>query len=299
MYKLILAFISLTLLSAAGVSQTKKTDREDAGLIGPVKSIQSKSADYSGDKILGEGFMKPDGDLIMYDESGRELDRKPVSDFGEAMGKMSRIFDKAGFLTEYSWVDPKGNLIKKDIYSYAGGRLAQTLTYNGALALVEKTVNNYDSRGRLEAENYYDPVRPVAKTIYKYDDKNNLVEVAFFMADGSKATAPVGPCLGAHRVTYEYGEKRLITARVDFEADGTKKKGYKWTYDDKGQIARYFIESASSTTSFIYKYEFDSHGNWTKRIATGTSLEKGLTVFGHTPTPYVRTTVTTRQISYF
>ena len=298
MLKLILGFISISLLSGLSVSQTK-TDREKAGLIGPVKSIQSKSVDYSGDKTVGEGFMKTDGDLVIYDESGRESDRKLVSDFGEAMGKMSRTFDKSGLLTEYRWVDPKGHLIKKEVYSYTDSKLVQTLTYSGVLALVEKTVNDYDSRGRLQAENYYDPVKPVAKTIYKYDDKDNLVETAFFMANGRKATAPVGPCLGAHRITYGYGDNRLVIAQAFFEDDGTKKKSYQWTYDDKGHIVRYTNESRWSTTSFTYKYEFDSHGNWTKQIATGTSLEKGLTVFGTPPTPYVRSSVTTREISYY
>ena len=300
LYKLILGFITLTLLSAAaGISQTRKTDLAVAGLIGPVKTIQSHSVDYSGDKIVGEGFMKTEGDLVIYDESGRELDRKAVSDFGEAMGKMSRVFDKAGLLTEYKWTSPKGDLLKKEVYSYTDGKLVEILTYDGALKLVEKTANVYDSRGRLEAENYYDPAKLVAKTIYKYDNKSDLIETAFFMADGRKATAPVGPCLGAHRVTNVYNDKGLVIAQAVYETDGTKKKSYQWKYDDKKNIVRYSSESQSSTVSFVYQYKFDSRGNWTKRIATGTSLEKGLTVFGHKPTPYIRTTVTNRSLSYY
>lgn len=298
MCKLFLAVVSLTLLTTVGVSQTQKTDREYAGLKGLVKSTHSKTADYVGDKIKRESLMKTDGDLIVYDELGREMDRKPTSDFGEAMGKMSRTFDKAGFLAEYKWVGLKGDLIKKEVYSYSDAKLLQTLTYNGSLKLVEKTANVYDFRGRLETENYYDPVKLVAKTIYKYDDKGDLVETAFFMADGSKATAPVGPCLGAHRVTSVYGERGLVIGQAVFEANGTKKRSFQWTYDDKGNIAQYFSESQGSTVNFKHNYEFDSHGNWTKRISTGSSLVKGLDVFGQTPTPYVRTTVTTRQISY-
>ena len=194
---------------------------------------------------------------------------------------------------------PKGDLIKKELYAYTDGKLIQTLTYNGTLKLVEKTVNVYDSRGRLEAENYYDPVKLVAKTIYKYDDKSDLVETAFFMADGRKATAPVGPCLGAHRVTNLYDDKGFVIGQAVYEANGTKKKSYQWKYDDKKNIVRYSSESQSSTVNFVYQYKFDSLGNWTKRIATGTSLEKGLTVFGDTPTPYIRTTFTTRSLSYY
>jgi hypothetical protein len=280
-------------------AQSKKTDREEAGLIGPVKSVKESSIDYSGDKIVGEGFMKKDGDLVLYDENGREIDRKPISDFGEAMGKMSRTYDMQGFLAESRWVDPKGKVIKKDKFNYSDGRLAETLTYSGAGVLVEKTVRNYDKGGVLASEVYYDPVKPVARTVYKYDDRNKLVEIAFFLADGRKTTAPIGPCLGAHRVTFEYNEKGQTTSQTAFENDGALKKNYLWKYDDKGNVAEYNTETQSSTVNFVYKYEFDGKGNWIRRIATGTSLQKGLTVFGKPDTPYVRSTITTREITYF
>ena len=70
-------------------------------------------------------------------------------------------------------------------------------------------------------------------------------------------------------------------------------------YDDRGNIIEYFSESRGSTFTSVYRYEFDEKGNWIKQIAKGTSMEKGLDVFGKPPTPYVRTTVTTREITYY
>jgi hypothetical protein len=293
-------FLSLLLSTSMVAGQHARIDREAAGLRGPVRSVQSRSVDYLGDKIVGDGFMKTDGDQVSYDQEGREVDRKPVSDFGEDMGRITSVFDARGLLKERSWVNPKGVLVKKDVFSYlADARLFQSLTYNGNGILVAKTITSYDTQGRVEAETYYDPLKPAARTIHKYDGQNNLIEVAFFLADGQKATAPVGPCLGAHRVTFAYNDKKQTIARAAFEDDGSKKKGYAWSYDEKGNVAKYIVENPGSTTTFVYKYEFDDRGNWIKRTAAGTSMEHGPTVFGKPPTPYVRTTLTTREIVYY
>lgn len=297
--QLLIILILLVPFSISGLSQTGGTDRESAGLVGPVKSVRIASVDYSGDKIKGEGFMKTDGDLVSYDQTGREVDRKPVSDFGAAMGTMSKKYDKNGLLSESIWVDPAGKPIENTVYSYAKSKIVQTDTYNGVGKLVEKIVNTWDSLGRLQQETYHDPVNPVAKTLYKYDGKNNPIEIAFFLTDGRKAIAHVGPCLGAHRVTYLYNEADRVTAKEVFEDDGSKKRWYRWSYDKRGNASEYISESPSSTVSFSYNYEFDLRGNWTKRIARGTSLEKGSTVFGNKPTPYIRTTVTSREINYY
>ena len=296
-----LAFIiTVTLLGVSfATAQDKTSDRAKAGLSGPVKSLRSVSIDYSGEKIVGEGFMKREGDRVSYDAAGRETDRVPVSDYGDSMGKISRIFDQQGLLAESSWVDAKGKLLKRDVFRYTDGRLSETLTYTGAGDLLEKTVHAYDGGGRLEAEIYYDRNKPIARTVYRYGDKSKPIEISFFMADGSKATAPVGPCLGAHRMTLDYNDKGKNISQTAFEADGTQKKRYRWKYDDRGNIVEYFTETEGSTVNFVYKYEFDTRGNWIKRVSTGTTLEKGQDVFGMKPTPYVRSTVTVREITYY
>ena len=291
--------IFILVVASTTFGQAIKSDREAAGLLGPVKSVNSVSTDYSGDKIVGKGIMQRGGDLITYDPSGREIDRKPVSDFGEPMGNITRKHDATGRLIESSWIDPKGNLIKKDVFEYSDGKLAQNLSYDHGGKLVEKVVKTYGPGGLLEYETYFDPIKPAAKTIFKYDNSNRPIEMGFFLSNGAKAAAPVGPCLGAHRVVYGYDQNGRISKQEFFETDGSKKKSYSWAYDAKGNVSQYEIESNDSTTRFTYRYELDSIGNWTKQIATGTSLQKGLTVFGKPDTPYVRSTVTKRSIAYY
>ena len=291
----LLAFSSFTI-----TAQTKKNDREKANLIGPVRSVTSTSADFTGDKIEGKGYSIKPPETVSYDEAGNELEGQMVSDFGEQMGKTVKKFDPDRRLLESVWVDPKGKVVRMDVFAYSDGRLSEIKTFDDKNVVREKTVHVYDDKGRLIEEVYYDPTKPVAKTIYTYDLSGaQPVEIAFFLIDGRKATAPVGPCLGAHRIIATYDEKGRTLTRDMFEDTGALKKGFRWTYDDKSNVATYISKSRSSTVAFVYGYESDARGNWIKRIATGTSKEDGSDVFGKPATPYVRTTVTTRKITYF
>jgi hypothetical protein len=228
------------------------------------------------------------------------MTREPVSDYGEPMGKMSQTFDAQGLLAESIWTGPKGEVISKDVYSYKEGKLIRQLTYNGAGTIVEKTVRSYDAEGRVNAETYHTPDdKPVAKTVYKYDKGNGPVEVAFFLADGRKATAPVGPCLGAHRVVFTHNDQGRVLTRAVFEDDGRLKKSYRYAYDNKGNTIEYVSGNGYSTTTFVYKYEFDAKGNWIKKTAASTTKDDKPLFPGGSSKPYTRTTVTTRELTYY
>jgi hypothetical protein len=301
MFKEIVFFITfVAFVGFPSAGQDSKTDREKAGLIGSVKSITSSSADYSGEKIEGKGYSIKPPETVSYDVAGNEVEDQMVSDFGSQMGKTTNKFDQERRLIESVWTDPKGNILRKDVYTYTDGRLSEIKTYDEKDVLREKTAHVYNDKQLLLEEVYYDPAKPVAKTVYRYDPKRtDPLEIAFFMADGRKATAPVGPCMGAHRLVYTYDGRGRIATKDVFEDDGAFKKGYGWTYDEKGNIATYFIKSRGSRTTFIYRYEYDSRGNWIKQIAVGTSKEDGVDVFGKPAPPYVRTTVTTRVVTYY
>lgn len=301
MFRIVIFTVFLLAFSSdATTAQVKRTDREKANLIGPVRSVTSTSADFTGTKIEGKGYSIKPSETVSYDEAGNELEGQMVSDFGEQMGKTVNKFDPERRLLESVWVNPKGKVVRKDVYAYSDGRLSEVTTFDDKNVLREKTVHVYDDKARLIEEVYYDSTKPVVKTVYTYDLKGaHPLEIAFFLNDGRKATAPVGPCLGAHRITATYDERGRTLTQDVFEDTGELKKGYRWTYDDKSNVATYISKSRSSTVTFVYGYEYDGRGNWIKRMATGTSKEDGLDVFGKPATPYVRTTVTTRKIEYF
>jgi len=295
MRTLLLPFVLLT-LSGFCLGQAKKSDRETAGLLGPVRTVGGTSVDYTGE-IKGIGFMKKGEDLVTYDANGFEIERRPISDFGEAMGRMTRTVDSDGRITASAWFDPKGSLVSRDAHIYENGKPTEQRTYDGKDNLVETTQRSYDSFGRLIRETYLEQGKPVARTEFK--NTGQSVEASFFMADGSKAVAPAGPCLGAHRVVTVHDGEGRVTSQSFFEPDGKLKRSAKYTYNAEGRVVEYVGGTAHSTTTATYKYENDAKGNWIKRVQTASNIENGLTVFGYKPEPYVRITVTTREITYF
>lgn len=146
----------------------------------------------------------------------------------------------------------------------------------------------------MSAETYYDPKNAIGETLYKYDEKGNVYDAAFYLASGSKAVAPIGPCLGAHKVIYSYDGKDKPNKVLAYEPDGEMKKSWTYTYNPKGQVAEDIRESVWSSTKFIYKYEYDSKGNWITRTTVVTDPSKLSDSGAHQ-----RKTVTSREITYY
>ncbi len=247
-------YLVLFVLTFCLVGNGQKSDRERANLTGPVKAVREMS----------EGPKSGSGDTVTYDENGNEIERVMISDFGELMGKQTQTFNSSGSLQKSTFLDPKGLKKEESIYSYSNGKLSQILRFDHKGVLREKTVRTFDSSGNVLEEVYFDPNIARAKTVYKYDDEGNAIEMAFFLSDGQKAHAPVGPCLGAHKVTYTYDKARRPITKAAFETNGREKKSWTYSYTDSGDYLKYTIKSGSSTTSISYSYEYDSKGNWVK-----------------------------------
>lgn len=292
MYRLPAA-LTLTLLLFNPADAQKKPDREKANLIGAVRSVRSQMTDYLGGKIQEEGRTKQ-LDVATYDTKGNEVERTIYDDYGFLFGKEIHTHDANGNLVESVLSDPKGVIMERRVYAYDNGKLAQIVSYDGKGVARLKQINTYGENGRLREETYYDPKKSVGKTVYKYDGKGNISEVTFFLANDSKAVAPIGPCLGAHRVIYSYDEKDRPVKIVAYEPDGELKKSWQYSYNPKGQITEDIRESAWSRTAFVYTYDYDSHGNWIRQIATVNDQSKLSEM-----EPYERKTIILREIAYY
>lgn len=316
MVKVCIVFLALLLSFSFGHAQAK-SDRERANLKGSVKTVRERSYSFMGP----EDHKKDDkdsrkfdsGDTVTYDPSGNEIERIMVSDYGELMGKQTQTFDASGQLKETIFTNPKGVVQEKSVYVYEAGRIVEISTYDAKSVLRERTKRIYNSMGKLSEESYLDLAIARAKTVFLYDKDGNAVEMAFFLANGQKAYAPVGPCLGAHRVTYTYDGNGRPATKAIFETDGKVKKSWIYTYDQHGNQLRTTIKSGGTTTVYEYRYEFDPVGNWTRSAVTSDDsddnlLELMLKATGEKATPEQlremnarsrMTRVTTREITYY
>jgi hypothetical protein len=285
---------ALTLvLILVNLAVAQKTDRERASLLGAVHSVRSQTEDYAGEN-LQEKVRTRQLDTVTYDTNGNESERIIYDDYGFLVGKEVHTRDAKETLIESILSDPKGVVMERRAYTHDNGKLIQITTYDGKGIAVLKQVNSHDAHGRLRDETYYDPKNAVGKTVYKYDEKGNISEVAFYLASGAKAVAPIGPCLGAHKVIYSYDGKGKPNKVVAYEPNGEIKKSWSYVYNPKGQVAEDIRESVWSNTKFIYTYEYDSKGNWIKQTATVTDQSKLIDTGTNE-----RKTVISRGITYY
>lgn len=165
------------------------------------------------------------------------------------------------------YYNDRGNLTKRESYDYKGN-LSEVTGYG---YLDEARVSNRESirheynpppmligppAGGVTPK--YDP-RYSYKFTFKYDEKKRLTEKAWIGNDGKLWL----------RYVYNYsGNQR---EDLVYSADGSLNQRYLSVLDDKGNEVEETIFEArdgSISSKHSYSYEFDSHGNWTKRTTS-------------------------------
>lgn len=315
-YGLTFLFVYLSFAGVVDGQSDVRTDRERAHLISNVRTVRERSYSYMGladYKKDGPAKHKFDtGDTVTYDLRGNEIERIMVSDYGESIGKQTQRFTSDGKIMESVFTNAKGQVEDRTAYRFENGRLTQVLRYDAKGVLREKTVREFDARGALIEEVYFDPTTARARTTFKNNSIGQPTEMAFFLTSGEKAIAPLGPCLGGHRVTVTLDSAGRVVSKTIFDTADNIKKSFSYTYNARGQVARQITKTVGSTTTTDTVYEYDHVGNWTKATAANLSdsslLEGMLKATGKKATPAEIskmnemskiTRVTVRTITYY
>lgn len=249
----------------------EKSSREEEELLGPVRSVSSQMThrlmglDTAGSESEGRPQQK---DLVVYDAQGNDVERTAHDDHGFPVGRQVNKRDPNGHLVETILSDPKGALVGRYVHVYANGKVVETVHYDREGKVFLREVNSYGEQARLSEVSYHIESKAVGKTVYRYDSAGRRSETSFFMPDGSKAVAPIGPCLGAHRVTFAYDEKGRPHEAVSYQPNGVMKKSWRYAYNDRGLMSEEKLEDSYDHTTNTHVYEFDSRGNWIKRTTT-------------------------------
>ncbi|HEX6375279.1 MAG TPA: hypothetical protein VFZ91_06125 [Allosphingosinicella sp.] len=256
--------LPLLLFSLTATKEVPDADREN--LHGPVRSVSTQMAQYFDAEADGAGRIRQ-LDIITYDSKGNEVERTIYDDYGFVVGKQVVTRDADGSLVGRVLSDPKGKVLERQAYVYTGGRLAEIVERDGKGNVALRQVSTYGADGLVQEVTYYAATKAVGKTVYKHDAHGRGSEVAYYRADGSRAIAPIGPCLGAHRMTYAYDEKGRSAKVVAYEPDGSLNKSWQYSYNSAGDVAEERREDRWSHEISTISYEYDSRGNWIKRIA--------------------------------
>ena len=286
--------LALPLLIFGLTAAREVPDAQRENLFGPVRSVDVRMTRHLGDEAEdGSGAMQLD--IVTYDPAGHEIERTIYDDYGFVVGKQVVTRDADGAVTERILSDPEGNVLDRESYVYTGGRLAEIAHRDDKGKVGLRQVNIYGDDGLVREETYHEAETPVGRTVFRYDAQGRASEALYYTADGARAVAPIGPCLGAHRMTFEYDGKGRPAKVVAYEPDGTMKKSWRYLYNAKGDIAEERREDSWSNQASTISYEYDSRGNWIRRVAIVNDLPKP----GRSETQPTRSTVIhSRKITY-
>jgi hypothetical protein len=236
-------------------------------------------------KFFNAGGMVNSKYTTKYDNKGNIIENCQYDSAGAVGNKRNYKYDDKGNVIEIDWYnadgsprysettkyDGKGNLIEKTEYNSDGSiRNSETNVYDTNGNVLEHTEGKNtntgfkytykrDSKGKVIAEysSYGNSKVQHLCSTYKNDSNGNRIEENDFDLDNKLC----------NRVTFKYDDKGNKIEENRFNPDGTPDFKITTSYDDKGNI----IEESKTNSGgyvyykYIYKYEYDSNGNWVKR----------------------------------
>ena len=258
----ILILIALALSCTGPANSQKKTVREQTGLRGPVRSVRlelAKVSDspegmiegprvvlsvYSYDKngnVIAQTVNNSDGSLRFkycwqhtYDAQGREIRTDYYNADGVLTSSGITIYDDMAHTANVSQHNPNGSInhIRELFFDDQGNEVRQTLRYpNGETS---DTLSTYNAQGQLTEFALKDVGGNLNHKVFSsYDDHGNLVEMKVERADGKPQQQL--------KKNLRYNDDGNVVEEVNYRPDGSVK------------------------SREIFTYEFDGHGNWTRR----------------------------------
>jgi hypothetical protein len=284
--------LALSVILIAPAEGQEQPNRQSEQLVGPVRVVTGRSWDARRE---GDGLIEADGgkpiDTVTFDTAGRVMTRDIISTYGFAVGRETHRY-QGSRLVDTVLRDDKGAVIERRTYTYGPGVDPIAMAVSGA------DTRGYEARylrvagGRLERITYLVKGVETGHTAFTYQQGPNPAVIAFFLPTGAKAVAPVGPCLGAHRITYRYAGGR-VTELILFEPDGAQKRRSTFAYDAAGNMTSEARSEPFGETRMTHAYEYDRQGNWITRTTTVARTEG---VGGRAPAPSI--IITRRTLTY-
>jgi hypothetical protein len=252
----LITFILLAAISCK--TQSKKNDKND--LLGNVRQVvtsQFKPVEIGG--VITEGKITSEN-VSVFNDKNKLIENK--IEFLDGTGRVitnTFKYDNTGNQIEKVTYDSYFRSTHKVVYKYDNkNNILEEIEYDSLSRAdyKEKYTNHYDNFGNLIEQTSQDNYR-TTKNTYKYDEKGNWINYECKSSDG----------IYAFQETANYDENGNIIEMKTYDGNGniTNRSVYKYDkYGNEIEITSY--DSNGQPQQQVFKYEYDSKDNWTKRI---------------------------------
>jgi hypothetical protein len=261
---------------------SRKSDRENEHLLGPVKSVTREQ--FNNSKILGLFTHKQSRLIssISFNTEGNKTEEIYFNSGGASVHRTSYSYDSNGRKAAQSM--RQGNIYGETTYSYdQQGREVEALEQIGEKTLVARRYTaSYDAQGRQIESGYSEGGRELKafyrysyaaerlselstlnaegivfhRVVYSYDESGRLI--------GESAYRPDGKLYKKSVFSYENGRKNEEMST--FNEDGSLNLGSVQIYDGRDNVVEAgALDQDTKCCKTVRIYEYDQLGNWTKQ----------------------------------
>jgi hypothetical protein len=222
--KIFLAFVTACLFWPSAANAQGRTDREQAGLIGPVKSVEAYHISFA-----------------LKDGKTKEAKRKPwyFDTYNIDGNKTERVFYDSNRIDKHLYIyDTKGRCTGHEAYKVTSDN---TLTFQG------KSLYVLDDNGNTIELKFFDSDGDLTDlTTYTYDTKGNKIEEAHLTASGQLR----------RRYVSTYDERGNQTGQISFGDNDSVERKDESVFDDSGnRIESLAYLGGMPIRKAVYKYD--------------------------------------------
>jgi hypothetical protein len=250
----------------------------------PVKSVRIKESWYHGlrDKRYPETSYL--SSICSFSENGILKERLFYSEVGDLTYRWQRSLSDQGKIQSEVKYKKNDILITKGTYIYdSEGRRSQSDIYLFDGKLDKQIRFIYDDQGILKEQHELKDGQLTLKTIYEYDENNNLLSFTNYDKDQKMEVkeehryGPDGNIVSSviinksetviASMVYKHDDHGRKTEVMAFSKGGRIEFRRLFQYNDQGDMSRMTVYSRGGHFSDCeaYRYKYDEHGNWIEK----------------------------------
>ncbi len=275
-------------VASGAANVTPRTDREEAGLSGDVRTVITK-------EVL---VVETDH----YDVTGRLLRR--IQETSERKDRLSTLiyiltYDAEGKRVSESVQDAKGAIVKQRVHVYdqRKNRISEVSAWADG-TFENASFYYYDDQGHRIEEVHFNAPNLINRNSFQYDAQGRVIREMFsrnytYEQDGEQQVRFQGLDDG-YEVTIRYDERGLITEKLISNLQRVRQSRSEFEYDhQRSQVEERIYDTNNVLTERKrYGYEYDPQGNWVSETLEWWELKK--------PRPQLkRSQMRERAITYF